>query len=207
MRPRATFGPVVLLGLGSSALAAVAASKPMVRVDPDDLEAAGMASLSGRLDDLVSRDLPLPGALSLLLLAGWGVLLVTRGRVRRGFAVVAALLALGVLASTVLGGRALLDDYPDELVRELGGAVHLGSELRADPTGWLWALAAASVLALLAGLAAVRWAPQWPEMGSRYDAPTGATAPGTAPGPPAEQSNLDLWKQLDEGHDPTSGPA
>ncbi len=56
----------------------------------------------------------------------------------------------------------------------------------------------------MASLAAVRLAPQWPEMGSRYDAPTSAAAAGAVVARPvAEQSNLDLWRSLDEGHDPT----
>jgi hypothetical protein len=36
-------------------------------------------------------------------------------------------------------------------------------------------------------------------MGRRYDAP-GAAEPQPAPG---ERSNLDLWKAMDEGRDPT----
>ena len=70
-----------------------------------------------------------------------------------------------------------------------------------------------SVLTLAAGLAAVRFIPSWPEMGTRYDAPTGAprtdASAATSDGPagagpdPAEKSNRDLWKSLDEGSDPT----
>jgi hypothetical protein len=45
-------------------------------------------------------------------------------------------------------------------------------------------------------------------MGSRYDAPAGReggrTTEDDAPTPPEETSNLDLWKALDEGHDPTA---
>ncbi len=39
--------------------------------------------------------------------------------------------------------------------------------------------------------------PSWPEMGDKYDRPTG---------PPAEQADDDLalWKALDEGRDPTA---
>ncbi len=49
---------------------------------------------------------------------------------------------------------------------------------------------------------AVRWVRHWPEMGSRYDAP-GAAAE-TAEPPPEDRSNLDLWKAMDEGRDPTA---
>ena len=57
---------------------------------------------------------------------------------------------------------------------------------------------------------AVRLVPTWPEMGRRYDAPADATPdrtevaaqePGEEPG---QQENLDLWKAMDEGRDPTA---
>ena len=40
-------------------------------------------------------------------------------------------------------------------------------------------------------------------MGGRYDAP-GASEEPVDDVPPEERSNLDLWKQLDEGRDPTA---
>ena len=43
-------------------------------------------------------------------------------------------------------------------------------------------------------------------MGSRYDAPAAERAAPEAVDP-AEQSGLDLWKAMDEGRDPTAGPA
>ena len=73
-------------------------------------------------------------------------------------------------------------------------------------TGWYWVSGVAAVLTLLTTLAAVRLVPGWPEMGRRYDAPapeaaTAAEAPAT---PPEERENLDLWKAMDEGRDPTA---
>jgi hypothetical protein len=38
-------------------------------------------------------------------------------------------------------------------------------------------------------------------MGRRYDAPAGQEPPAKAP---EEQENLDLWKAMDEGRDPTA---
>ena len=52
-------------------------------------------------------------------------------------------------------------------------------------------------------VAAVRLVPGWPEMGRRYDAPADA-APAAPEKAPEEQENLDLWKAMDEGHDPTA---
>ena len=45
---------------------------------------------------------PLASAISLVLLAAWGVLLVTRGRVRRAFAVLATLAAVALVVSVVV---------------------------------------------------------------------------------------------------------
>ena len=47
-------------------------------------------------------------------------------------------------------------------------------------------------------------APGWPEMSTRYDAPTGrsgANEPGSADDRP--RTDAELWKALDEGRDPT----
>ena len=51
-----------------------------------------------------------------------------------------------------------------------------------------------------AGVLAVRLAPAWPEMGSRYDAP-GRREPTTGAEQP--EPERDLWHALDEGRDPT----
>ena len=53
-----------------------------------------------------------------------------------------------------------------------------------------------SLLALAAAVLAVRFCGAWPEMGSRYDAP--ATRPQ-----PEDLDALDLWRAIDQGHDPT----
>jgi hypothetical protein len=52
-----------------------------------------------------------------------------------------------------------------------------------------------------AALAAVRFVPSWPEMGARYDAPAGARTEDEDATP---KENIDIWKALDEGRDPTA---
>ena len=59
---------------------------------------------------------------------------------------------------------------------------------------------------------AVLLVPAWPEMGRRYDAP--GTSTGTGPAAAAtgadgaedvgDRAHLDMWRALDEGHDPTA---
>jgi hypothetical protein len=182
---RRTFGPVVLLGLAAGGLTAIAGDNPVAEAD----ERAAFA---------ISYDahLPLATALGLVVLACWGVVLVTRGRMRRAVAALGTLASAGALAAVVVGWSQVPDQLRDEFAA-------IGSP---DPavshTAWWW-LALLGAVASVAGTAvAVLLAPAWPEMGTRYDAPTGAgPAPETAP---EEQTSLDLWKAIDEGRDPTA---
>jgi uncharacterized membrane protein (TIGR02234 family) len=193
-RPGHTFGPVVLLGLGSSALAAVAGAKSWYG---SGTVGGGDASLDA-IDQ--GTKFPLASAASLVLLAAWGVLLVTRGVVRRVFAVLCLLAAAGLVAAVVAGHATL----PDTARNALDAALHQGNQ-HPGFTGWFWTAAVASVVAVVAGALAVRLVPSWPEMGSRYDAPAVAAR---AAGPGSElDSQRDIWHALDEGMDPTRDPA
>jgi len=184
---RRTFGPVVLSGLVTAALAAVASAKPWI----DSTGGGGDASLTA-LD--TGTRFPLASAVSLVLLASWGVLLVTRGGVRRAFAIVAALAAVALLAA-VIDAYVTLPDHAANSYEQL-----LGRSQSQGFTGWFWTAAVCSVLALVPAALAVRLVPDWPEMGSRYDAPGAREKVEPDPGPPREQ---DLWAALDEGRDPT----
>ncbi|TQK70706.1 Trp biosynthesis-associated membrane protein [Nocardioides sp. SLBN-35] len=196
---RRTFGPVVLLGLAGSGFAAVAGHKAMLAIPEATLTAAG--GIAPTVQER-SVEFPLAGALALVALAAWGVLLVTRGIVRRGAAVLALVAAAGILAVVVIGGFVQDDDATADLATRLGLNV---TAVDVERSGWLWVALGCALVALVAAGAAVRLVPSWPEMGSRYDAPTaaGTGSPAGAGQDPAEQSNLDLWKSLDEGHDPT----
>lgn len=147
-----------------------AGAQDWVRVPRPDLPAALVSSTGP------DGEMALALTLGLVLLACWGVLLVTRRVVRRLVAGLALLTSLGLCGVVV------------------------SAWLRTPPvTGWFWAGAAASAVAVATTALAVAWCPQWPEMGARYD------APGSEPAPPSEdQSSLDLWKSLDEGRDPTA---
>jgi hypothetical protein len=186
-RSRRTFGPVVLLGLAGGALCAVASTRVWVEVRGE----AADSLVASALGD--AGEMPLASALSLVVLAAWGVLLVTRRKVRRVVAVLGTLAAVGVVVTVVVGAGTLPDDVRDRLAESGGAGLDIGF------TGWFWAAAVAAVLSLAATALAVRHVGAWPEMGSRYDAPGGA--PGDAEG---QRSGIDLWKSLDEGHDPTA---
>lgn len=199
---RRLFGPTVLVGLAASGGAAVGGHRPMLAVPAETVTAAG--GLATAVADR-SAEFPLAGALALVSLACWGALLVTRGIVRRTVAVVAALACLGILLVVVIGGLVQDDDAAADLATQL--ALNPAA-VSVDRTGWFWLTLVSAVPALLAAVVAVRLLPSWPEMGTRYDSPTGAPASAGARAPvgedDGERSNLDLWKSLDEGRDPTT---
>jgi hypothetical protein len=172
---RRAFWPTVLLGAAGAGLAAYAGAHHWITLDPKQ---------SFTPVQQTGLDSPATTALALVALAAWGVFLVTRGRVRRGLAVLAAIAALAPIPTIWTTRHDLL-------------AGHAGS----TGNGWPWVALVGCVVALAAAVVAVLKAPQWPEMGSRYDAPTDAVV---AHRPVQEQSSLDLWKSLDEGQDPTA---
>ncbi|UMG94899.1 Trp biosynthesis-associated membrane protein [Nocardioides sp. TF02-7] len=194
---------MALAGLATTGLTAFAGHQPMIRVPEEQLDRAGAMSVAGQ--ELSQAEFPLAGALALVALACWGALLVTRGVVRRAVAVLAALATAGVLVVVAVGGFVQRDDARDDFVDQVGLTGAGGDRFTMELTAWFWVALAGSALALAAAVAAVRLAPWWPEMGSRYDAPA-AQEPGSADAPAEERTNLDLWKSLDEGDDPTTGP-
>lgn len=202
---RQWFGPVVLAGLAGSGLATLAANRRWFAYDDTLAQAplAGLADTGGQV--------PLAAALGLVCLAAWGALLVTRGRLRRALAGLAALGATGILAAWAWAWGAVPATLADDAAAI--GATDVGTHA----TGWYALAGAGAVVALGAALAGCRLAPRWPEMGRRYDAPTAAGPAGGRPpeGRPAEGrpggdadeevSGRDLWRALDEGRDPTAG--
>jgi uncharacterized membrane protein (TIGR02234 family) len=189
---RRTFAPVALLGLASAGLAAVAGHRAWVTLSASSDSEYSVLRLTG--DD--SATVPLAGALALVLLACWGVVLVTRGRVRRSVAGLAAVVSAAMVVTAVLGVGSASDGLRDDLTR-------LGVDKVSTSVGvWFWAAAVAGLLSLAATVLGVRLVPGWPEMGSRYDAP-GAQEPAPVV-KPEDQSSLDLWRAMDEGRDPTA---
>lgn len=186
---RRTFGPVVLTGLGSGALTAVAASQTWFTASGD---AAGLAV---RVPVAGSDAAPLALAAALLALASWGVVLVSRTPGRRIASGIGLVAALGVLAVVVALWSGADDAGIDALADR--GATGLGELSRG---AWYWVTGLGAVLQVVALAAAFRLAPTWPTMSSRYDAPA---ASGDAPAVEADADELTLWKALDEGHDPT----
>lgn len=183
---RRSFGPVVLAGLVTAGTAVLAATRPWFGGGREAVQ----DPLPGMPSPTVAATYPAASAVSLVLLAAWGIVLVTRGRTRRVFAIIAVIGAAGLLATVVTAGL----DPPDPGSSAPGGVQAAATTL----TVWFWVAGVASVLALATAALAVRLAPGWPEMSRRYDAPGASGAPLT------EQ---DLWHRLDAGDDPTDPPA
>lgn len=185
-----SFGPTVVVGLGGATLAAVAGAKDWGRAS----STVGGTTVSGIAKG--SETAPLVVALALVSLAAWGVVLVVRGRPRRIVAVVGFLAAAGALASTVAASGRARDDAVSAATAQGPGADAFASSL----TAWFFAAAVGALLALLAFAVAVRSVPGWPAMGSRYDAPATRTQAEAA----TPTTERDMWRALDDGHDPTA---
>jgi uncharacterized membrane protein (TIGR02234 family) len=138
--------------------------------------------------------MPVVTALSLVVLAIWGVLLVTRRGVRRGLAWFLLLMSGGLFAIVMLSYWTI----PATIRADFRVAGFVPPPV--DHTGWFWTAAAGAGVCLITALLAVRDIRGWPEMSSRYDAP-GSQASAQQLNEP--ESNIDLWKALDNGHDPT----
>ena len=178
---RSTFGPVVLLGLASSGLTAAAANQTWATSDAPSTFFEPASS---------GAQTPLALSLGLGALAGWGVLLVLRGRVRQVLAWLVLLGSGGVTATIVAAHWQLSDDLTPTYA-DWKGTIDVTFH------GWYWTALIASLVAVAAAVLAVRHVRTWPEMGSKYD------APGSAPAPVEPETPLEIWKAIDEGRDPT----
>jgi uncharacterized membrane protein (TIGR02234 family) len=185
---RRWFGPAILVGLAGTGLSALAGSKPWAAPD-------GQAGST--LADKTGGHVPLAAALGLVGLATWGVLLVTRRLVRRVVALLAAVVAVGLVATVVVGRSSSLDSARSATV-DLGR-----TPSGAHTTSWWFVGLVAALVALAAAAFAVRFVGSWPEMGSRYDAPASRSADPTEVADPARMEEVDLWRAIDQGRDPT----
>jgi uncharacterized membrane protein (TIGR02234 family) len=193
-KERTWFGPVVLAGLATAALGSAASGKAWFSAAVDHQLMPGVPEPDTR------ADMPLALALSLVVLAGWGAMLVTRGRTRRVVTTIALVAALGVVACVVVAPFTLPDDIRDRLLAGTG-------DVAIEPTKWYLTAAVTGVLSAASLVAAWVLVPRWPAMSTRYDAP-GSRSARAAGAVPKDASDTELWKALDEGHDPTdpAGP-
>jgi uncharacterized membrane protein (TIGR02234 family) len=182
-RRRTSFGPTVLVGIAGAALAATGATQPWAEATT---RTPGLRTAVADGTDVAALALPL----SLVALAAWGTVLVLRARGRRVVSLIGLAAAAGTLVVLLVNARTAPD-----VAAELLGDV---PDATTDPTAWPLVTGAGALLSAVLSAVAVRRAPEWPEMSSRYDAPG---RDSTKAGP---MSDADLWKAMDEGHDPTT---
>jgi uncharacterized membrane protein (TIGR02234 family) len=214
-RHRRSFAPTVLAGLGAAVLTAVAAGQDWATAAGSSAGVGVTARANG------SASAPLALSLALVALAAWGVVLVVRGRTRRVCAVVGALAAAGVLATSLTQAGRARGDALAQLLSRGGAADRAVTSL----TGWFFVCAVSAAVSLAALAVAVVVSPRWPAMGSRYDAPSArptrhaardaGPGPGASTGPDAGRpagsaaatvsaTEQDMWRALDDGRDPTA---
>lgn len=191
MTPRRQGVTALVAGVAAAALLATAAGRGWYAV-----HGAATAGLPTGPTS-TGADMPLALALALVVLAGWGALLVTRGGVRRVVATLVLLAAAGEVAAVASAPATLSDQLRQEWAGATGGPVAVG------PTGWFVTAAVTAPVVLVC--AALAWwrVPALPAMSRRYDAPAAQRAPA---GPAEDLTSLEVWRAIDEGEDPTDRP-
>lgn len=188
---RRLYGPVVLATLATGGLAFFAASRTWVhaRVLADGLPDATI-EVTGKVAQ------PIIPALALVVVTAALAVLASSRRVRRvvgGFTVLVAVVGIVLV---VTGGSAL-DDALRQAVEESPSFTGTNMPDAEQHMFWRLVTGIAFALAAMLGAITVRFGPIWPTMSSRYDAPKAHSDAAVV------QSDADMWKALDEGHDPT----
>jgi hypothetical protein len=187
-------GSTILVGIVAAVLAAVAAAKPWAVLSATGRQLMPGADATAESSIGSAGQAPLALALALVALAGWGALLVTRGWVRTTVTAVGTLAAAGLVVTTLVEFGEAPDAVAAVVAAASGGHGAAGAASR---TGWYWLGLVAAVVLFASYAHALRGVRNWPTMGTRYDAPGGRPA---AQGP---TTNLEIWKAIDEGDDPT----
>ena len=188
------YAPTVLLLLALGGWIFFAVSRTWLSAD---VRAVGLPSDLVKVTEADAQ--PLVPALGLVVAAAGLAVLATRGRLRQVVGLLAVVAAVGVLIVVATGA--------DERLAALNAAVDqstafTGANRPAPQEGeWLrWSVVLAAALAGCLGMLTTIAARRWPTMSGRYDAPH-ASAPAKVATEDAD--GADLWKALDEGHDPT----
>jgi uncharacterized membrane protein (TIGR02234 family) len=183
--------PVVLaiLATGGAAFFAVSRAWASVDVATDGLPSDSV-SVSG------SDAYPLASALALVVVTSALAILAASPRVRRVVGVLIVLVSVGAVV-TVLDGRGGLEDALRAAAEESPAYTSGDAVEDASYSAWNVLAVAAFVLSTLLGGLTAWLGHTWPTMSSRYDAP--AARPSAA----RDASDADMWKAMDDGHDPT----
>lgn len=188
-RNTAWYSQVVLGTLLAGGAVFFSAGRPWARATvsgagvPDDA-----LSISG------NQAVPLVGALAVVIVTCALALLATRGRWRQAIALLVVLLGGVIIVQIILAAPAITD--AGQLAVEASPSFTGSNRPNGfSSTPWRWVSLFCACCAVALGVLAVRLAPRWPTMGSRFDAPGSTTID------PEDEG--DVWKALDAGRDPT----
>ncbi|MGW0915087.1 TIGR02234 family membrane protein [Streptomyces sp. NPDC002784] len=161
----------------------------------------GTATVAGGDFPLTASGSDVTGVPASLAIVGLAALVAVFAVRRLGRVFVAGLLALsgaGTIAASLIGAgdSSALDEQAAQATGDTAATVAALSH-----TAWPYVAAVGGALLLTAGLLALRYAPLWPAMSSRYER-SGAPRPRKAPTVDPDRPE-DLWKALDRGEDPT----
>ncbi len=196
-RPRISYGPTLVLGLVGALAVTVGVSKPWVSATA---LVPGLPTIEARVTGAGLA--PLAGALGVVVLAGFGAVIATRGWARRAVGILVMISAAVVLVTAIdpPGATGALEDG-------LSAKGWSSGAYTTTTVAWRWVSLAGAVISLAAGAAISRYASRWATMGQEYDAPTRSGTPDTRPhleaAELAELSEADVWREIDQGRDPT----
>jgi uncharacterized membrane protein (TIGR02234 family) len=191
---RRLYGPTLLLGLLGAVGVAVGASRPWAAATSTQPGLPAIhASASGT--DLA----PIAGALGWALLAGFGAVIATRGRLRRALGAAILLASVVVLVAVLVPGGST-----DVLRSGLSARGWSGGGYTRSTEPWRWLVLASALATAIAGAATAWYGNRWAVMGSRYDAPDEARPVEVSPA--EELTETQVWRAIDQGRDPTHEP-
>lgn len=136
---------------------------------------------------------PLAGAMGLVILAAFGAVVATRGRVRRILGVVIVASAGLVLVVAISPG-----DESQAVRTALAARGWIGGHYETAGSPWRLLVVVGAIVCMAAGVSTACFGHRWATMGKRYDAPQPESHHDGG-----ELTDTDLWRALDHGHDPT----
>jgi uncharacterized membrane protein (TIGR02234 family) len=192
------YAATLALGLLAATTATVALARPWITATATQ---RGLPQI--KISVTGAEVASLAGALCVVALASFGAVIATRGSVRR------ALGTLIVLSSAVIAYSALRPPSGTSQVEAgLSALGWAGGPYDMETSPWRWVTLAAALLCLATGVAVIARGHRWAAMGSRYDAPAsrmdGATSTDGADG--SDLADADVWREIDQGRDPTRMP-
>lgn len=194
-RVRRLYGPTLVVGLLGAVGAVVGSARSWASATAS---VRGLPTIQASVSGSTLE--PAAGALAVVVLAGFGAVIATRGWVRRGLGM------LLMLASLVIVVQALRPGGVQHALRDgLAAKGWTGGGYATSTSGWRWLVVLCALATTVAGAATGWLGGRWAVMGSRYDAPEGARAGRRRPREDgADLRETDVWQAIDRGDDPTA---